>query len=57
MKPDMIVTMGCEEECPYVPGAEVIKWNIPDPKGMNPDGMRAVRDEIEGKVKELLAAV
>ncbi|MEW6078301.1 MAG: NAD(P)H-dependent oxidoreductase [Thermodesulfobacteriota bacterium] len=53
MKPDKIVTMGCEEDCPYVPGAEVIQWNIPDPKGLGINGMRSVRDEIEQKVREL----
>lgn len=54
IKPDRIVTMGCEEECPYVPGAEVISWDIRDPAGQGPAVMRQVRNEIEQKVRELL---
>ena len=53
IKPDKIVTMGCEEACPHVPGAEVISWDIKDPAGQGPEVMRAVRDEIEEKVKAL----
>ncbi len=53
IKPDTIVTMGCEENCPYVPGAEIISWDIPDPKGRGPEVMRQVRDGIEQKVRAL----
>jgi protein-tyrosine-phosphatase len=56
MKPDKIVTMGCPEGCPYVPGAEVIQWNIRDPKDQGIAVMRQVRDEIEQKVRELTGA-
>lgn len=54
MKPDTIVTMGCGESCPHVPGAEIINWDIIDPKGKGMDAMRRVRDEIEVKVRELV---
>jgi multimeric flavodoxin WrbA len=52
--PDFIVTMGCGEECPYVPGAQMLDWDLPDPAGKPPDFMREVRDEIENKVKSLI---
>ena len=52
--PDFIVTMGCGEECPYVPGAQMLDWDLPDPAGKPPDFMRAVRDEIENNVKNLI---
>ena len=52
--PDFIVTMGCGEECPFVPGAQMLDWALPDPAGKPPDFMRAVRDEIENNVKDLI---
>jgi len=52
--PDLIVTMGCGEECPHVPGAQMLDWDLPDPAGKPPDFMRAVRDEIENNVKNLI---
>lgn len=54
MKPDMIVAMGCGENCPHVPGAEIIEWDIMDPKGKGIDVMRQVRDEIEANVRKLV---
>jgi len=52
--PDFIVTMGCGEDCPYVPGAQMRDWDLPDPAGKPPDFMREVRDEIESRVKDLI---
>jgi arsenate reductase (thioredoxin) len=52
-KPDIIITMGCKEECPFVPGAETKDWNLPDPAGESIEFMRNVRDEIEKRVIEL----
>ena len=52
--PEVIVTMGCGEECPLVPGARMIDWDLPDPAGKPLDFMRQVRDEIEHKVKGLI---
>ena len=52
--PDFIVTMGCGEECPFVPGAQMLDWDLPDPAGKPPDFMRQVRDDIENRVKSLI---
>ena len=53
--PDIIVTMGCGEECPYVPGAQRQDWDLPDPAGKPIEFMRNVRDEIEKRVKNLIS--
>ena len=45
-----LVTMGCGEECPYIPGAKVQDWALDDPKGQPLDRVREVRDEIRGRV-------
>ena len=52
--PDVIVTMGCGEECPLVPGARRLDWDLPDPAGQPIEFMRNVRDEIEQRVKDLI---
>jgi len=57
VKPDMIITMGCGEECPHVPGATVKDWDIPDPAGKSIDFMRTVRNEIEKRVKGLIKSL
>ena len=49
--PDVIITMGCGEQCPFVPGAERIDWDLPDPAGQSIDVMREVRNRIDHKVK------
>jgi multimeric flavodoxin WrbA len=49
--PDEIVTMGCGEQCPVVPGAKVHDWDLPDPAGRSVEFMRDVRDRIERQVK------
>jgi arsenate reductase len=54
LRPDMIITMGCVEACPVIPGVERLDWDLPDPAGQSMDVMRNVRDEIEKKVRELL---
>ena len=43
---DVVVTMGCGDECPYIPGKRYIDWDLPDPKGRPLDEVRATRDEI-----------
>ncbi len=53
-QPDVIITIGCEEKCPFVPGAERQDWDLPDQAGKPIDFMRNVRDEIEMRVKELV---
>jgi arsenate reductase len=52
---DMVVTMGCGDECPYIPGKRYLDWELRDPKGLPLDEVRAIRDEIEGRVRELVA--
>jgi arsenate reductase (thioredoxin) len=49
--------MGCGDACPWVPAKEHIDWDIPDPKNMERDEFREVRDLIESKVKELLKTI
>ncbi len=52
-----VVTMGCGDACPSVPAEGREDWPLADPREMAPDGVRAVRDEIERRVKTLLRAV
>ena len=56
-KPDYIITMGCREECPYVPGARIMDWELPDPAGKPIELMRDVRDEIEKKVQTFIGEI
>jgi arsenate reductase len=51
---DLVVTMGCGDECPYIPGRRYLDWDLPDPKGRPLEEVRATRDEIEGRVAELV---
>lgn len=51
---DAVVTMGCGEECPWIPARIHVRWEIPDPKGRSIEVFRRVRDEIEHRVRELL---
>jgi arsenate reductase len=51
----LLVTMGCGEECPVVPGLRREDWSLPDPKDQPPARVRAIRDEIRGRVQELVA--
>ena len=51
---DFVATMGCGDECPYVRAKRREDWDIPDPKNMEPDEFREVRDLIERKVKAVL---
>jgi len=52
----MLITMGCGEECPYVPGLERDDWALPDPKGRPLDEVRSIRDDIRARVAALLEA-
>lgn len=51
---DAVVTMGCGDACPWMPAKQFVDWQIPDPKYMNEEDFRGVRNFIEQKVKELL---
>ena len=52
---DVVVTMGCGDECPYVPGVRYLDWELDDPKDRPPAEVRTTRDEIERRVIELVA--
>lgn len=51
---DVVVTMGCGDECPYYPGKRYEDWELPDPVGLDLAAIRPIRDEIERKVLELI---
>ena len=50
----LLVTMGCGDACPYVPGLRREDWPLPDPKGQTMECVRQIRDEIKGRVLRLL---
>ena len=52
---DVVVTMGCGDECPYIPGKRYLDWDLPDPKGRPLEEVRAIRDEIASRVGALAA--
>jgi arsenate reductase len=52
---DLVVTMGCGDACPYIPGKRYVDWELTDPHGQGLDQVRAIRDEIDGRVQELVA--
>jgi arsenate reductase (thioredoxin) len=54
---DVVVTMGCGDECPVVPGTRYVDWDLEDPAGKGPGEVRAVRDEIRRRVDALLAGL
>jgi arsenate reductase (thioredoxin) len=51
---EILVTMGCGDECPYVPGLRRDDWPLPDPKGQGIESVRQTRDEIKRRVLQLL---
>ena len=51
---DVVVTMGCGDECPYIPGRRYLDWDLDDPKGRPLDEVRATRDDIDRRVRELV---
>jgi arsenate reductase len=50
---ELVVTMGCGDACPVLPGKKYIDWNLQDPKGMPLEVVRAIRDDIAGRIAEL----
>jgi arsenate reductase len=52
---DVVVTMGCGDECPYVPGKRYVDWDLPDPKGRPLGEVRATRDDIAARVDALVS--
>ena len=51
---DVVVTMGCGDKCPYIPGKRYVDWDLPDPKGQPIEAVRATREEIGRRVEALL---
>ncbi len=54
---DLVITMGCGDQCPYVPDKRYLEWDLPDPAGRPLDVVRATRDDIAERVHTLLAAL
>ena len=57
MKPQVVVSMGCEDNCTLYPGAKLVQWDIPDPSGKDLDFMKRVRDQLVEKIKQLAKEV
>jgi arsenate reductase len=53
---DLVVTMGCGDACPFIPGKRYVAWNLEDPADKGLDTVRAIRDEIEQRIGELARA-
>jgi arsenate reductase (thioredoxin) len=51
---DVVVTMGCGDACPVIPGKRYIDWELPDPGGLTIEDVRVVRDDIESRVEALV---
>jgi arsenate reductase len=52
---DVVVTMGCGDACPYIPGKRYLDWELADPKGQPLDAVRATRDDIATRIEALVA--
>lgn len=52
---DLVITMGCGDECPYIPGKKYIDWDLHDPAGRSVDSVRRIRDDISHRVEALVA--
>lgn len=51
---DVVITMGCGDACPVFPGKRYLDWELPDPAGLDLEQVRPIRDEIDGRVRQLL---
>jgi arsenate reductase len=54
---DVVITMGCGDECPYFPGKRYEDWVLDDPAGQGIEAVRPIRDEIRARVEELIASL
>lgn len=52
---DVVVTMGCGDECPFYPGTHYEDWDVADPAGQSLDAVRPIRDELKDRVQKLMA--
>jgi arsenate reductase len=55
LRADVIVTMGCGDECPVYPGKRYVDWELPDPAGKELDEVRFIRDDIAYRVEQLIS--
>ncbi|MGH2729289.1 MAG: arsenate reductase ArsC [Actinomycetota bacterium] len=51
---DVVITMGCGDACPFFPGRRYLDWDLPDPAGKPVEDVRAIRDEIDRRVRALV---
>ncbi|WP_405821364.1 arsenate reductase ArsC [Streptomyces sp. NBC_00838] len=54
---DVVITMGCGDTCPVFPGKRYLDWQLPDPAGQGVDDVRPIRDEIEKRIRALIAEI
>ena len=54
---DIVITMGCGDECPYFPGTRYLDWQLEDPAGKGVEAVRPIRDDIERRVLDLLKEI
>ncbi|MFD5803891.1 arsenate reductase ArsC [Streptomyces sp. NPDC127020] len=54
---DVVITMGCGDTCPVFPGKRYLDWELPDPAGQGVEAVRPIRDEIEKRIRGLLATI
>jgi arsenate reductase len=54
---DVVITMGCGDECPVIPGRRYIDWDLPDPKDLPVEKVRAIRDDIDRRVRGLVESL
>ncbi|UKZ03047.1 arsenate reductase ArsC (plasmid) [Streptomyces viridifaciens] len=52
---DVVITMGCGDACPYFPGKRYLDWKLEDPAGQGVEAVRPIRDQIEQRIRGLLA--
>jgi arsenate reductase len=52
---DVVVTMGCGDSCPYIPGRRYVDWDLTDPKDQPVEAVREIRDDIDRRVQDLVA--
>ena len=54
---DVVITMGCGDACPVIPGKRYVDWELPDPKDLPIETVREVRDDIDGRVRDLVRSL
>ena len=52
---DVVITMGCGDECPYLPGKRYLDWDLADPQGRSLEQVRVIRDDIDSRIQQLVA--